>query len=476
MTPQTRQAVEDRQYQEWGVLVKNSNLKSAHLANGLLQVLRALPRLAESPTPWGSEGVPDQFQEVVQRALTEIAGEGNWKPSLAAISLAVTRSKSGPMYLTGQCKPAAEADSKTVRAGLRHLEAIFAASPPTLTRAQHELVAGALNADGTVRVAGAADPTSPGLGFAGYTSTHTLKPMHAATFLGALTTSSTSGRAAVRALHRIATDRSDAHSALMDRLGVGYYPDPLEEGEGMWPELSEEADLTDALPFPLGVEWDDFSLLAVSMVSNLLRWSERGTSKQETMMSMVDLAGLLLTLRMLGAKNQPGHALLLVCPTGTSTSARYAVDAARRSLRTAQHRLDRHARDGMYMTIGPTGNEWEPSKSVRTLALATGWLFPRNAQGGARHYLSPGMRQVVSFCQSLVSPGEDISWGDFHRRALEAGLALGGAEEAQTASLLGTIGAQEALRIAGAINQDYLIQLGLACRESDGVVRVMGGV
>jgi hypothetical protein len=475
MDSQTTPAIEDRQYQEWGVLVFNSNLKSAHIANGLLQVLRALPRLADSPAPWREDGVPEQFTEVVKEALAEVSGGIDWMPSRAAVSLSVTKSKNGPMYLTGQCRPSTKADEATVQAGLEHLREVFAADSPTLTKAQHELLAGALNADGVVRVAGATDPTSPGLGYAGFTSTHTLKPMHAATFLGALTSSGEPGRGVVAALHRIAKSRDDAHSRLMDNLKISSYP-VSEEGVEGWPDLSEGKDLSGALPYPRGEEWAAFSEVVVRLVSSLLDWNQGGTSKQETMMSVVDLAGLLLSLKMLGAKNEPSRALLMVCPTGTSTSARYAVEAARRTLRAAQHRLDRRARDEAFMTVTQKGNAWEPSKAVRTLALATGWLFPRNAQGRAKHYLSPGMRQVVSLCQSLIKHGEDLSWGEFQSRALRVGLALGGAEDTRASDSLGIVGAQEALRIAGAINQDYLIQLGLARKESDGVVRVTGGV
>ncbi len=458
--------IEDRQYQAWGVVVQNANLKSAHLANGVVQTLRALPTLVAEPPEWSDSEVPRRFDKAVKAALESALGPVEWRLSRAAISLAVTKSKSGVTLLTRETDPTTSDDRAIIEAGLAHLGEVFAGDSPRLSRRQHELLAGALNADGTVYVTGGADPTTPGLCLGGYSSTHTLKLMHAATFLGALAHGGEPGCRVLSKLHSLLADERDTHSRLVKALRVGGSPisGPLEPS----PRFSR------ALPFPTGPEWAGFPELVVELTSRLLQWTRDGGSKQEVMMSLVDLAGLLLVLRMLDASTAEGHGLLVVCPTGRTSTGRYAVEAARRTLRAAQYRIDRSADERGLVKLAK-GGKWTPSRAARTLALATGWLFPLYAQGGAVHHFSPGARQLVTLCQCLMEPGEDLDWYALHQRALELGLVLGGAEESRSAGYVGALCSREAVRRAGAINQAYMIDLGLARRESDGVVRVTGG-
>lgn len=458
--------VEDRQYQAWGVVVQNSNLKAAHLANGVIQTLRALPTLAAEPPEWGESEVPKRFAQAAKAALGSELGASEWRLSKAAVALSVTRSKSGGTLLTRDADPESSDDCAIIEAGLAHLGEVFAGDSPRLSRRQHELIAGALNADGTVFVKGGADPTTPGLSLGGYSSAHTLKPMHAATFLGALSRGGARGHEALVELHSLLADEGDTHSRLVKALRVGCAPNSG--------ALESCQTLSGALPFPTGRGWEGFPEMVVEMTARLLKWTRDGGSKQEVMMSLVDLAGLLLVLKMLDASTADGHGLLVVCPTGKTATSRYAVEAARRTLRAAQYRLDRCAKERDLVKATKRG-EWAPSKAARTLALATGWLFPLYAQGGAPHHFSPGARQLVTLCQCLMQPGEDLDWHALHQRALRLGLVLGGAEESRSASCVGPLGSREAVRRAGAINQAYMIDLGLARRESDGIVRVTGG-
>ena len=458
----------DKQYATWGVLVQNSNLRSSHVATGVVQTLRALPGLAERPRTWGARDVPATFDRAVRDEVARASSEQAWRLSPAAISLAVTNSGSGPTTLTGDSLPLLNRDRRIVEAGLAHVEELFGGNQARLTRAQHELIEGALNADGTVRVAGASDPTTPGAGLAGYTSTHSLAPMHAATYLGALARGGSAGRDALAKLHGLVCDDSDAHTKLADLLQVSEAT--------AWPALDQSASLETALPFPSGAAWDPFIRSSSRLTQRLLTWHEVGNvSKQEILMAVIDLVGLLLMLRMLGASSNPGRALLLVASSGRSAAERSATECARRSLRAAQHRLDIEAKDKDMVTPATRGAGWQPSSAARTLGLATGWLYPRDARGGAKHFVSPGVRQFVTLCQCLLDPHDDVGWPEFHERVLALGMVMGAADEGQASKHIGPHSSREAIRRAGKLNQERMIELGLARHESDGVVRVTGG-
>ncbi len=463
---------DDRQFDAWGVVVLNTTLRASHVANGLMQTLRALPELAAQSRGWerGETSIPRQFDKAVRQVVGATGPEAT-SLTLAARALCVTASKDGATSLSGDATPSTPQDQRIVEAGRAHIAELFGDPSAHLSEQQHALIAGALNADGRVYVKGGADPTTPGLSFAGYTSTHTLKPMHAATYLSLLANEGVRGAGLLRRLHKLARSSDDVHSRFVDSLDISVDPP--------WREVREDADLKGALPFPAGDGWSEFAKTATDMTARLFEWLDRGLSKQEAVMAVVDLIGLLLFARMLSLSAEDESALLLVGASAPRASDQAVVEASKRSLRAAFHRLDeRSQREGLARpSKDPDGpRPWiKPSPLARALALATGWLFPRDARGGAKHYLSPGVRQLVTFTQCLVEPGEDLPWQEFHGRALELGVVLGGADESRAGRALGRSGAQGSLRWAGALNQRQLVDLGLARRESDNVVRVTGG-
>jgi hypothetical protein len=77
---------------------------------------------------------------------------------------------------------------------------------------------------------------------------------------------------------------------------------------------------------------------------------------------------------------------------------------------------------------------------------------------------------------ALVPPGDELPWTKFADKAEQAvGVALGGADDGWTETTLRMGGVAATLREAAATNQERLISLGLARRESDNVVIVDGG-
>src|SRR5262249_14306028 len=150
--------------------------------------------------------------------------------------------------------------------------------------------AAVVNADNKVMESGGADPTTPGLLLAGYTSTHTLRGMHAATYLGLLVHSE-QGREALANLYVLLRGATDAQSRLLGALQLG--------DERAWPASVIPSTLTSKYPLPAGSGWPELATEAGRLTGNLLRWAEHGASKAEVVMSVVDLAALLLTLRLL---------------------------------------------------------------------------------------------------------------------------------------------------------------------------------
>lgn len=464
--------LDNRQFHAWGVVIQGeSRLSAVHVANGLIQVLRALPELCAAPPSWGAgdESIPRQFDLAVQSAIKS-QGEGSpLSLSLAASSLCITSTKDGPVLLSEESSPAPAA-LKLVEAGRAHLRAAPNSLEDLPTRREHERISLALNADGRVYASGGCAPTTPGFSFVGYDSLYTLKPMLAGTFLSVLAHGA-GGELALERLMAVVSREDDVHTNLVQLLGLAQASPPL--SLGCIPRPSA------ALPYPQGAHWEDFGLRLSEMTSRLLSWAERGLTKQETLMAIVDLIGLSFFLRMLGLAPGGDGALLLIGMGAPGRGDRIAVETAKRTLRAAMHRLDQHAAQSELCRSVKRGDrdvKLQPSTAARALALATGWLYPRDARGGARHFLCPGARQLVTLTQCLVEPEEDLAWSEFHKRALSVGIALGGAQEVSASEALGVPGSRIALRRAGQTNQALLISLGLARRESDNIVRVTGGL
>ena len=480
------------QYAAWGVVVQTSNIRAAHVANGVVQLLRLASRRPE----WG-DGVdldPSRFAAVATGAM---AGEGLERGlSAHALALCIYKSKSGPLSLAAPAPvDAPEVARSIIQRGREHLARILdtagAAQDGGIQEQAHRTLADALNADGKVMITGGADPTTPGLAFAGFTPTHTIKTMHAATFLGLLGSTSRGRRALVH-LYDAARRVDDPHASLASFLGLTQRDRDDKDSERRWPPLSAD-DFEGLYPVPRGEGWDALTEAAGEMAGNIARRQERGATKAETLMSLVDLALLLLATRMLRWERCPKSAprlLLAVCSQRRTTALQQAIARGQESLRLAAAALDEQAHsDDPNATLirkreakkkGPAGedkfNEYFPSNHSLNLASAGGWLFPLDARGGAPRYLCPGPRQFVTLVHALVPPGEERAWSAFASEAEGSlGIALGGANDSGTERALRMGGVAATLREAAKTNQERLIALGLARRESDNVVIVDGG-
>jgi hypothetical protein len=200
-------------------------------------------------------------------------------------------------------------------------------------------------------------------------------------------------------------------------------------------------------------------------------WSSRGASKPETLMALVDLASLLLSMRILRWQpeaNRPSRVLLAIGAARTGASLGHAVAKAQESLRLAATAVETAA-EGL-KPIRP------PSVHALNLGAAGGWLFPLDSRGGSKRYVRPGPRQLVTLTHALVAPGEEISWADFAAKSREIGLVFGGGREHETERALGVGGVAATLRDVARETREHLVELGLARRESDDVVVVDGGV
>lgn len=436
---------EDLQYEAWGVIVQTSRVRAGHVANGLVQLLRLLP---DPPRMRPADLAPDgRVRTYNQDVLAALRGKfgTQWALSDAARRICV----------------GAPTEIETT---------------DTRAHERRALLAGALNADGLVLITGGSDPTTPGLGLAGYTSTHTLKGMHAATFLGLLSRSSR-GREALRSLHGLLANSEDPHSNLVARLGIGL-PDA-------WPAAPSEEILVDTYPLPTGESWSALAELTGTMAKNLLDWSTQGMSKASTLMAMTDLAALILFLRLVrwrpAGDSAPPPLLLVVSPVEVEATHYTVIARAQQNLKSALAALDQSGRE-QTLVIEKTSARTKrttiywPSVHAQNLGAASGWLYPLDSRGGAKRYVRPGPRQFTTLVHSLVSPGEDVSWPDFASRAQALGLVLGGPREAAVAAQLRLNGGAFSIREAGRINRQHLVALGLAKQESDNVVRVDGGL
>lgn len=441
------------QYEAWGVVVETRQLRGAHIANGLVQLLRLFPGVPD----WTGRAVdPVAYQRAVTRMLTERFG-GGWKLSDAARALCVTTSKAGPLSIGAQVP----GEPAFVTKGREHAERVLELGiDPTLTAKAHELISAALNADGRVYEKGGADPTTPTLRFAGYTSIHTLAGMHAATFLGLLCRTPV-GAGCARELYALLADDSDPHTQLVRRLRVD-----------LDVPISADARFEDAYPIPSGRDWDALAARVARFTEKLLAWNRATSSKSDALMAIVDLASLVLFLRLMQWRpdpTAPRPMLLMV-----STSRRRAAEAtvrAQQSLLAACGALDHHAERAELLDP-----DYRPSAHAQNLGANGGWLFPVDSRGAPKRWFCPGERQLATLARMLIEPGEEIAWKEFAGRAAsELGLVVGGADEARMASALGLGGGANSVREAGRLNRDRFVALGLARQESDNVVLVDGG-
>jgi hypothetical protein len=446
------------QYAQWGVVVQTSQVRGAHIANGLVQLLRLFPHRV----PWTHGRFdPAEYEREVVRELAQRypprSGEHSWMLSQSARALCVTTTKAGPLSLaTDQ----ANTEPPFFAAGREHVARFLEIDPhPDKVREVHSTLAAALNADGRVYASGGSDPTTPSLSFAGYSSTHTLAGMHAVTFLGLLWKTQT-GKEVVRRLHAALLREDDPHSQLVHALRL----DLQVATNG-----SHAPD--DLYPVPTGHSWDMLAVNAARLGERLLSRHEPNANKGETLMALVDLASLLLFLRLVQwlppDAQGPQRRLLMYAPARLRPSE--AISRAQQSLQVACAAVDRLAEP---LVI----ENYYPSVHARNLGAAGGWLFPLDSRGAPRRWLCPGQRQLQTLVHSLVAPGEELAWSAFGQRALEElGIIVGGFSEAKLALDLGLGGGANSVREAGRANREHLVALGLARQESDNVVLVDGG-
>jgi hypothetical protein len=434
---------EDLQYDAWGVIVQTSRVRAGHVANGLVQLLRLLPTPPRMSTVEGSSGRVRTYNQDIITALRE-RFEAQWQLTEEGRRICIAATDAGD-------------------------------GDPRLHE-RRALLAGALNADGLVMRAGGNDPTTPGLSFAGYTSTHTLKGMHAATFLGLLSHSS-AGIDALKGLHELMASAVDPHSDLVRRLKLGL--------PHTWTTTPTPDQLRNAYPLPSGLTWTTLAEQTGTMASNLLAWSAQGMSKATTLMALTDLAALLLFLRLV-RWTPPGDAapaplLLVVSPFEVDAAHFTVIARAQQNLKSALARLDQlgHEHGLVIQNTSPRTRKttvYWPGVHAQNLGAASGWLYPLDSRGGAKRYFRPGPRQLTTLVHSLLAPGEEISWPEFASRAQHLGLVLGGPRESTIAAQLRLSGGAFSIREAGRINRHHLVALGLARQESDNVVRVDGGL
>jgi hypothetical protein len=86
------------QYAQWGVVVQTSQVRGAHIANGIVQLLRLFPHRV----PWAAGAFdPAEYERDVVTELNKrfptLPGEPSWKLSDAARALCVTTTKAGPL-------------------------------------------------------------------------------------------------------------------------------------------------------------------------------------------------------------------------------------------------------------------------------------------------------------------------------------------------------------------------------------------
>ncbi len=460
------QAVQDKQFLEWGVSVHTSNVRPAHIANGIVQLLR----VAAAPPKWSigpnfAKTYPASVKDALVRPMSLQA---------PAKALCVTKTKHGPVRLDAP----SDEDPAFMSEARNHFQAVMGRQ---LERNEHEMLASVVNADGKVMASGGDDPTTPGLMLAGFSSTHTLAGMHAATFLGLLSRTA-DGCDALAKLYALLADDKDSHSSLLSALKLA--------DNGSWPKTLSASHFRDLYPLPSGGGWDELAAATGRVTGNLLSWNRLGISKADTLMGVIDLCALLLMLRLFLWKpstdtTRDQRLLLMLSPAQVTSYLRQAVARAQESLKLAGAALDNTARAQSLLTKKGTRTEkararksddyYMPSTHASNLGAAGGWLFPLDSRGGAKRYFRPGPRQLMTLVRSLVRPGNEMSWRDFADVAEGLGIAVGGVHEHRTAVRLGLRAATESIRRVGLANREHLVLLGLARKESDNLVIVDGG-
>lgn len=468
-----------RQYDAWGLVVSNRNTVGAHIANGVVQLLRIA---ADAPPPASHQALREYRREVSLRLR---ALPRNGAVSEAGCALCIRQSSRGPLSLeeghSGLMtdRVLKELSERGRAHALRRFDGATSARP--LPSGAHDLIAATLNADGRLYLDenGRGDPTTPGLEFAGRSSPHTLNNMHAATFLGLLCRSE-DGRRVVRHLHALlagtSVRESLPHLRLAQLLGV---TTPLTSDQSRLPDQ-----LDDLFPCPVGAGWNALAEQVGRVACNLTSWhKQKRLSGSALWMSVVDLIGLVFVRYLLQWGTNPNdplgegrRPLLVVAPLRRRPAHRPTVSKARRALQMACSRLDHEAtlRDLVHESSG--GTTILPSEAVRALGAATGWLRP--ARGRGARWPCPGPRQLATLVYSAMSPERaPLAWPEFHEEVEASfGLLLGGVDEARAAARMAMPSASTAVRLAGAINQEHLLALGLARQDSDDVVVVDGGV
>ena len=442
-------------YQQWGVVIQTQNVRAAHVANGIVQLLR----LAPQGTPAWRGLAPKKYVAAVVAALRERFGEA-WNLPAAAHALSVVKSKQGALRLDVD---GTAAQQPAVAVGREHVSKHFEVEGGLLRPEMHRAISAVLNADNKVLETGGSDPTTPGFALVGYTPTHTLAGMHAATFVGALCATDL-GCDACRELYELVRDVGDSHSSFARALRIDCAADGL-------PKTIRAADVRDAYPLPPGQAWVEWAEQVGHLTSNLMAWSAGGASKLETLMAVVDLASLLLSLRILlwqPAQDVPRRLLLAIGAARAGATLGHAVAKAQESLRLAETAVEA----GANYLLDPKRS---PSVHALNLGAAGGWVFPLDRRGGAKRYVRPGPRQLVTLTHSLIAPNEPVPWVEFASRARELGLAFGGAGEHEIERELGVGGVAATLRDVARETREHLVELGLARRESDDVVVVDGG-
>lgn len=449
------------QYDEWGVVVQTSQVRGAHIANGMVQLLRLFP---DQPRWSAGEVDPAKYVKEITTGLEarypSLPGEEgavSWELSDAARALCVTTTKEGPLSLAG----ATEGEPAFFKAGREHIARFMEAGYDSSQAGEvHATLAAALNADGRVYASGGDDPTTPGLSFAGYFSTHTLKGMHAATFLGLLCRTP-QGAAVVRKLYDELRRDDDPHSSLVRRLQLD-----------LRVTANADASFEGAYPLPSGAAWTEHAVRTARLATRLLAWSSGGASKPDMLMALIDLASLVLFLRLVQWRSTDAGTrplLLMVSPARRRPSE--AIVRAQQTLLAACATVDFLAeRDRLSKTGYP------PSVHARNLGAAGGWLFPLDPRGAPKRWFCPGARQLQTLVHALIEPGDELAWPAFAARALdELGLVIGGGSEAKMAADLGLGGGANSVREAGRLNREHLVLVGLARQESDNVILVDGG-
>ena len=264
----------------------------------------------------------------------------------------------------------------------------------------------------------------------------------------------------MRRLHDALRREDDPHSRLVHALQLDLRV----------PNTSGDAP-DDLYPLPSGSAWDTLAIYAERFASRLLARHEPTTNKGDTLMSLVDLASLLLFLRLVQWQppDQPSQRRLLLMFTPVRRRPSEAIARAQQNLHAACAAVDHFAEPYLI-------KDYYPSVHARNLGAAGGWLFPLDARGAPKRWFCPGARQLQTLVHALVAPGEELAWPAFADRALEElGIVVGGASEAKMAVDLGLGGGANSVREAGKANREHLVALGLARQESDNVILVDGG-